>query len=449
MSLLARLSKAKSQLFGTATKNVAVPFEVPCDCGHRVTGIRRTSYQIAECSDCQASIYVLPVNVYPTNRRIRSDVVDGPALDRVSTVVRELVKGDSVIDPSANKEPLRSRATAADDGATELKDYGTSEKPKKVSKGRKSRGSNPADPYPADTEVKVTAEPDVPVVQVPRISMAVRLRRLFSPTRVLAVAGVAILVSTGWWNVHQRQMQQARKVWRAEMDRAEDALKKRDLTTLGEALSTAVKAAITLNRSDADFQVADSLLRQTQAVQRLSSLDLVGQFSEMFADNGTFNESKATSSSIGLAGQCMVFEAVVRPSAANSEMLNLDFPLIVDGIPVDIRVASPLLRQCASKKPQTPLLFAAVIADCRPPSQNQRSWLITLEPDSCALITTDFHAEQFGFDVTQTPELKKIIEQQAAVIRGTGQSGITDQETPTSTAEPIDRPPESGEGRKP
>jgi hypothetical protein len=108
MSLLARLSKAKSQLFGTATKNVAVPFEVPCDCGHRVTGIRRTSYQIAECSACQASIYVLPVNVYPANRRIRSNVIEGPAIKRVATVVRELVQGDPTHDSANDRESPRS-----------------------------------------------------------------------------------------------------------------------------------------------------------------------------------------------------------------------------------------------------------------------------------------------------------------------------------------------------
>ena len=85
-SLLAKLAKAKSRLFGSAPESIAVPFEVPCDCGHRVTGIRRTSYQIAVCSACQSSIYVLPVNVYPTTKRIRSEVVDGPVLERVGRI---------------------------------------------------------------------------------------------------------------------------------------------------------------------------------------------------------------------------------------------------------------------------------------------------------------------------------------------------------------------------
>ena len=262
--------------------------------------------------------------------------------------------------------------------------------------------------------------------------MAVRLKRLFSPTRVLAVAGLAILISTAWWTIHQRQMEQARKVWRTEMDRAEEALKKRDLTTLGEALSTAVKAATTLNRLDAEVKIAEALLRQTEAVQRLSALDLVVQFSGMFADNGTFSDSKARSASAGLAGACMVFEAVVNPTSASEGMLKLDFPLIVDGIPVDVRVTSSPLGRCASRNPKSPLLFAATIGDCQPPSQNQRSWLITLEPDSCALITTTFHAEQLGFDFTQTPELQKIVEQQAAFIRGTGQPGNAEPDAPAS-----------------
>ncbi|MEJ7593939.1 MAG: hypothetical protein WKF77_20565 [Planctomycetaceae bacterium] len=94
-SLKARLNKAKARLFGTATKDIVVPFELPCDCGHRVTGIRRASYQIATCSSCDARVYVLPVNVYPATKRVRSEVLDGSVTSRLSVVVRDLVVGET------------------------------------------------------------------------------------------------------------------------------------------------------------------------------------------------------------------------------------------------------------------------------------------------------------------------------------------------------------------
>ena len=94
-SLKARLSKAKARLFGTATKDIVVPFELPCDCGHRVTGIRRASWQIATCSACEARVYVLPVNVYPATKRVRSEVLDGSVANRLGVIVRDLVAGES------------------------------------------------------------------------------------------------------------------------------------------------------------------------------------------------------------------------------------------------------------------------------------------------------------------------------------------------------------------
>ena len=93
-SLKASLTKAKARLFGTATKDIAVPFELPCDCGHRVTGIRRGSYQIATCTACDARVYVLAVNVYPATKRVSSEVLDGSVASRLSTIVRDLVVGD-------------------------------------------------------------------------------------------------------------------------------------------------------------------------------------------------------------------------------------------------------------------------------------------------------------------------------------------------------------------
>ena len=87
-SLKARLAKAKARFFGTAVLDVPVPFELTCECGHRVMGIRRPAFQIADCSACQTAIYVLPVNVYPGTRRVRSEeVVDGPMVSQAGTIV--------------------------------------------------------------------------------------------------------------------------------------------------------------------------------------------------------------------------------------------------------------------------------------------------------------------------------------------------------------------------
>ena len=46
-NLKARLNKARARLFGTVTQDIAVPFNLQCDCGSPINGVRRVSWQIA------------------------------------------------------------------------------------------------------------------------------------------------------------------------------------------------------------------------------------------------------------------------------------------------------------------------------------------------------------------------------------------------------------------
>jgi hypothetical protein len=420
--LLAKLAKAKSRLFGSAPESIPVPFEVPCDCGHRVTGIRRTSYQIAVCSACQSSIFVLPVNVYPTTKRIRSEVVDGPVLERVGTVVRDLVRGDATPEENDTQEPRSVRKPQESEG---LRDYGAAVDLKP--KGRKSKRSSDEDGSSSGggAEVNVQESADsIPLVQVPRPSFATRMRRVFSPTRVLALAGCVILFSTGFWTIHQRKLEQARKVWRLEMDRAETALKQKDLNTLSESLTLAVKAAKTLSRTDEDARVAESLLRQTEAVQQLTSVDLVTQFSNVIRNDGSLDVTKAGNVAEGLQGQRFVFELVLKRRTAGATEFQLDFPLIIQDTPIDVFVASSVLSSCVVAGSEPNVLFTASVRECRPPSPANRRWEIVLDGRTCTLITTEFHAEQLGFELKTSTSLQTVLENQSKIVRSVHDSVI-------------------------
>ena len=421
-SLLAKLAKAKSRLFGSAPESIAVPFEVPCDCGHRVTGIRRTSYQIAVCSACQSSIYVLPVNVYPTTKRIRSEVVDGPVLERVGTVVRDLVRGDASPEADESQEPRSVRKQHEPEG---LRDYGAAVDLKP--KGRKSKRSSGEEGASSDGSAEAnTPEPadSIPLVQVPRPSFATRMRRVFSPTRVLALAGCVILSSTGFWMVHQRKLEQARKVWRLEMDRADTALKQKDLNTLSDSLALAVKAAKTLSRTDEDARIAESLLRQTEAVQQLTSMDLVLQFSNVIRSDGSLDIAKAGDVAEGLKGQRFVFELVLKRRTADETEFQLDFPLIIQDTAIDVFVSSSVLSSCVVGGNEPSVLFTACVRDCRPPSLANQRWEIVLDGPSCTLVTTEFHAEQLGFDLKTSTSLQSVLENQAKIVRSVHDSVI-------------------------
>ena len=415
-SLFARLAKAKSRLLGTAPQEIAVPFELACDCGHRVTGIRRTSYQLATCSACHNSVYVLPVNVYPATRRVKSDVVDGPLVSKISTVVRELLMGDS---PAA--EVASTVARPATPSEPSVPAYAAESPADSEPTGRKRRrrdtdGREAA--VPTSDQNSSTGVPGPLVVPLARKSFGTRLRRIFSPTRLLALAGIAVLVSTGWWTMHQRQTEQARKNWRSEMDRAEDALKRRDLVTLYDSLLAAVKAAHTLKRSDTDVRIAESLLQQTEAVQKLSSLDLVSLMAAAVLEDGrTLDSSKANDVCSSLSGQYMVFEAALRPGEPNQNAARLDFPLVINNQPVRILVDSAILTQYAQANPALPLLFTARLSTCTPPSGPDSEWLIVLDGTTCSLITTEFHAFQLGFGGKMIPDISATVQRQGKFLR--------------------------------
>lgn len=431
-SLLAKLAKAKSRLFGSAPEAIPVPFEVPCDCGHRVTGIRRTSYQIAVCSACQSSIFVLPVNVYPTTKRIRSEVVDGPVLERVGTVVRDLVRGDNPPEAAESQEPRSIRKPKETEG---LRDYGAAVDLKP--RGRKSKRSSDEDGSSSDDGAAVNARESagsIPLVQVPRPSFSIRMRRVFSPTRVLALAGCVILCSTGFWTIHQRKLEQARKVWRLEMDRAETALKQKDLNTLSESLTLAVKAAKTLSRTDEDARVAESLLRQTEAVQQLTSMDLVTQFSNVTRNDGSLDVARAGNVADGLKGHRFVFELVLKRRTAGETEFQLDFPLIIQDTAIDVFVSSSVLSSCVVDGSEPNVLFTACVHECRPPSPGHRRWEIVLDGPSCTLVTTEFHAEHLGFDLKTSTSLQPLLENQAKIVRSVLDS-VVDSTLPADRGE--------------
>jgi len=201
------------------------------------------------------------------------------------------------------------------------------------------------------------------------------------------------------------------------MDRAGEALKKRDLATLHESLTDALKAAGTLRRQDADVRNAQSLLMQTDAVLKLSAVDLVSLFSNVVQKDGSINVSKAQAASSILSGQLLVFESAVRSTGDSSEWSRLDVPLVVDNIPLDIRVQSPLLVKASAAMPGVPLLFIARIEECRAPADDSRVWSMVLESSSCALITTEFHANQLGFDSSMLPTVRATVARQDEFVR--------------------------------
>ncbi len=413
-SLKARLHKAKARLFGSAAKDIVVPFELACDCGHRVTGIRRATYQIGTCTACDSRIYVLPVNVYPATKRVRSEVLDGSVGSRLGVIVRDLVLGEqeTTAELQSSANPTATPGTPVVSLASPPEN---AEADGEKSREKRSRKSNTQIRISPAAAALVAAEilVEEPVVRVPRPGMAVVMRRVFSPFRLLMLSAAVLVAMTGWWIVTQRRMEDARKTWRREMDVAEQALEDKDLVALHESLSKAVAAANTLRRDDVESLRAGSLLRQTQAVQNLSSTDLVSMLSGFVSGDGAFSTAKATAAAELLTGKWFVFECSL---LRTENGLMADMPLIVDSVPVTITISSDSLQHAFTALPQSPLMFVASVEFCRVVDSGPE-FHIQLSGSSATLVTTQYHAAQMGFTAANSPGLDALLERQAELLK--------------------------------
>ncbi|MFM7869272.1 MAG: hypothetical protein ACKPHU_34045 [Planctomycetaceae bacterium] len=421
-----RILRAKAKLFGTAAQEIPVPFEVYCECGGRAAGIRRVSYQVADCSDCGRMLYVLPVNPYPATRRVPSEVAAGGLAGRAAAAVRELA-GES------------SAGAGSGGGAGKRSAESVGERREAVSgsvkSGRRAAVSSPSgEPVPSSSAVPaVPAGPQVPQVAaqpVPQqavqavpvlqeVSLAVRLRRTFSPVRLLVTASLLLLCLTVWWMVQQRRQDVARRVWRQQQDAVQQALQAGDLSQLTASLERVVEAAGILGRRDTEALRAESLLRQCRAVNQLSQLDLVSSLQQL-ADGNRLTDERVTAEVRGLV---FVFEAGLKPLADNGGVLELDLPLQAGVWRVRILTEAQSLRQLQSAAPQRPILFAAALRAGRA-DQSAGSLQLLLDDSSVVVLTEAVTAGAAGYSAADASVAELLRQQEQSLGLSTADVGV-------------------------
>jgi len=414
----ARLLRARAKLFGSAAKEIPVPFEVPCHCGGRMAGIRRLQHQIAQCSACGTSVFILPVNVYPATKRIYSEVPDDTLTARAKAALRELagIRSSTSSDPSSKVQADSDEKSARRRAAMQAR------------VPPDSAESETADPHvrpTADATVSDSAaEQRKSAPAVPRIPLKVRLKRTFSPFRLLVASSLLLLLITALWMVQRRQMEAARKTWRREMDLATQALTDKNADALRTSLENAVGAATKLRKTDAEARMAESLLAQCHAIQQLSANDPLDSITEAFrqAADAPIDLNHLNSE---LQGVYLVFESPLIADAGDAEHLVLELPLMIQSRQIQLHVSSQLLTPLCRNDPATPVLFLAKIQSCRVGGTDGRGIVIELNGGSVTLLTSEFLAGLAGYDSQQIPELADCLQRQERFMN----TGNPDTET--------------------
>lgn len=420
-----RILRAKAKLLGTAAQEIPVPFEVFCECGGRAAGIRRQTYQVADCSECGRSLYVLPVNPYPATRRIPSEVVAGGAGGRAVAALAELagVPSASVAGGAAGG---REVARTAESSEGQLPSSGQRVKRRAVAGRGVSRAgdavsASAAVASAAASAVAQTAPSAAVVPVVPRVSLGVRLRRTFSPVRLLVTASLVLLSLTVWWMVQQRRQDVARRVWRQQQDAVRLALEADDLPQLTTALERLVEAAAILHRVDAEAVRASSLLKQCRAVNQLSQLDLVTAL-EQLVSGPALTDERVTAEVRGLV---FVFEGILRPAGAVNGgggrgevggVLELDLPLQIADRRVRIRTGAAWLSELPAVVEGQPVLFAAALEGGHLEDRDE-SLTLLMNDESVVLLTESLPAAAAGY-VSSDAGVAQLLRRQSELLGG-------------------------------
>lgn len=449
-----RLAKARAKLFGTAAVDTPTPFELRCDCGHTVAGIRRPRIQIAICSACGKSLFALPVNLYPAARRSTRQAGDAGTGARTAAAGRELSPGSpssaaaqSGLDLQHSADHRHSAgaetvpAWAADDsGSTAAPRRGSTKRsgtaPSKQPPARSAAGSSSATVPPGTTEKQpssprsATAAP--PLLAPPRISIADRLRRVFTPFRLLTAGCLSLLLLTAGWMIHRQQLEAARRTWRREFDAALTAETERNRSALQLSLRSALEAAELLDKQDSDVSLARSLLKQCEAIDQLTAVDPVTVISDNAAPD---RPSRPSELAAELSGRYLLFDAIPQPAPDAAPTVLLDLPLFIHGRMVRLSARSETLHQLAQQHPGQSVLFFAAVSSCSPATDAFSLLQLELDPASITLLTSEYLASEAGLSADLQPELSEILQRQAALIAPPAAEAAA---SPTDAAAPAD-----------
>jgi hypothetical protein len=249
------------------------------------------------------------------------------------------------------------------------------------------------------------------------------MRRTFTPFRLLTTGCLALLILTAGWMLHQRQLENAVRTWRRELDAALNAETEGNRTALQESLRKALAAADLLQKQDTDVAHARSLLRQCSAISQLTAVDPVAVLTTNSAPDQPPSPDKLTTE---LRGLVLLFDAPPHPAPDTPDGVLLDLPLVIHGRMLQLSARSEILRQSSRLFPGQSALFLAAIRSCSTTAAPSGSLLLELDPDSITLLTSEFLATEAGLSTEHVPELAQILERQSGLIVPTAPGTLTD-----------------------
>lgn len=333
------------------------PFDVPCDCGGRLTGVRVAGHQKLRCLGCERYVLVLPASPYPAVKRRLLDVAPKPPR--------------SIVHASDRQESSQAG-------------------PRRTSRPAKKKRSPPepdkARTVPQGEEASPTPEPLVLSPQV----VQTKSRRL--TIRLIVVSIAALLGVTGWSLRNRALREDARALVPVASEAGLTALRQGDFPTAVRELSRAVQGLDTLRRGDAAATAIRQAYREAVAANGLATASLSQLAEEFLTDTGT-PEERLRRFQTQSGSKWLIFDAnVVQTSFDGTPLYQLEVPWMVGERPLQVQLEFPEMDRMAADRPLSSaarIIFAGQIDDWIVPERPRQPIVARLRKTT-AFLWTDY-----------------------------------------------------------
>ncbi len=365
------LRKASKTLARSAPKKPE-PFEIPCQCGQTVRGMRQVHAQRVVCGDCSEPSFVLPLDVYPQPKPKKKHRKRKPTKRQTFAKTKSAVKN---VGPVLRKHALAQARKVGDKTAAASR-----------------RASK-------------------------------RVRSTFTPFRLVMLCMLAVISSTGYWVFESGKREQAELRLKAAKERGFAALHERKFITAEQEFRTASEALDRLGRDDAPARKVRQMWRETTVLTNLvdaSPLEIIAQAERKIRADPT---DWAEHFESHYAGRWIVLQTTLSRAAApratdaeHNTNTVIDLPPFLEGRQIDFQGHLAALEQLAIGAEPRHVIFAAQLGTCRlEPAESPRC-VISLRSQS-AFFWSDFEnyrALGFREDEFHTEEeIRQLLDEQS------------------------------------
>lgn len=363
------------------------PYDLACQCGHRVSGMRQASFLAVRCNRCGEPVFVLPADIYPRPKPKKS-------AKKAAAAASVAVKDD----------PEKTAAAGSGKGSGKLSGEA-------VAVGKPTGQS--ARSTVKSASLQEDRSPKTRVIEM-------RRRSLFTPIRLIAMAIVVVVAGTGYFAWQSSMKEKAALTLRQHVESGEEAFRAGRLPDAAEELRQASLAVDRLGRSDPESQRIRQRAKELDAIVNLSTTSLYDVCEQMRESGGDEAKWADRAKQLNRNAWFVIEGDVVREAGPDGTIQPLiRFPFPIDQSPVMIDAKLKALDALPSAAGPTKVIFSGQLASFAKEGQKDPVWVIRFDDKTAFLWTDDdiYQAIGLGTDDPQAKdETSRTLDQQGSAL---------------------------------